>query len=83
MREQNFHFFASSATSWRTSDDVKELIKTMDNLSEKNKYPYVLFYMPLPLDAEYKIDNYVPQVEDKVYLGSSDKKRISYINPTM
>jgi hypothetical protein len=55
----------------------------MDNLSEKNKYPYVLFYMPLPLDAEYKIDNYVPQVEDKVYLGSSDKERISYINPTM
>jgi hypothetical protein len=83
MREQNFHFFASSATSWRTSGDVKELIKTMDNLSEKNKYPYVLFYMPLPLDAEYKIDNYVPQVEDKVYLGSSDKERISYINPTM
>jgi hypothetical protein len=83
MREQNFHFFASSAVNWRTNDNVKELIKTMDNLSEKNKYPYVLFYMPLPLDAEYKIDNYVPQVKEKIYLGSSDEARISYTNPTM
>lgn len=83
MKNNNFHFFASSAIYWRTSDNIKELIKTMDKLSERNKYPYVMFYVPLPSDAEYKIDNYVPQVKEKVYLGSSDKERISYTNPVV
>lgn len=78
MRKHDFHFFASSIADWRTSTDIRELIKTMDMLSEKNKYPYVLFYIPLPADAEYKIDNYVPQIKEKIYLGSSDTERISY-----
>lgn len=83
MKEKDFHFFASSAVYWRTSNNIKDLIKTMDKLSERNKYPYVMFYVPLPSDAEYKIDNYVPQVKEKIYLGSSDEAKISYTNPTM
>lgn len=78
MKNNNFHFYASSFAYWRTSDNIQELIKTMDKLSEKGKYPYVLFYIPLPSDAEYKINNYVPQIEGKIYLGSSDENIISY-----
>ena len=77
--QNNFHFYASSFTYWRTSDNIQELIKTMDKLSEKGKYPYVLFYIPLPSDAEYKINNYVPQIEGKIYLGSTDEETIAYI----
>ena len=73
--QNNFHFFAASFVYWRTSDNIQELIKTMEKLSD----PYVLFYIPLPLDAEYKINNYVPQIEGKIYLGSTDEEKISYI----
>jgi ATP phosphoribosyltransferase len=83
MREKHFHFYASSFAYWRTNENIQELIKTMDELSEEGEYPYVMFYVPLPSDAEYKIDNYVPQVKEKIYLGSSDEARISYTNPTM
>lgn len=76
MKDNDFHFFASSAMEWRTNKDIRKLIKTMDSF----KQPYALFYIPLPDDAEYKINNYVPQVKDKVYLGSSDESKISYTN---
>ena len=83
METQAFHFFASSAIYWRTSENLKDLIKTMDKLSEKNKYPYVMFYVPLSEDAKYEINNYVPQIKEKVYLGSSDESRISYTSPSI
>ena len=83
MKGNDFHFFASSAVYWRTSKNIKELIKTMDKLSEKNKYPYVMFYVPLSEDAKYEINNYVPQIKEKVYLGSSDESRISYTSPSI
>ena len=76
MKDNNFHFFASSFMEWRTNKDIRKLIKTMDSF----KQPYVLFYLPLSDDEEYKINNYVPQVKDKIYLGSSDESKISYTN---
>ena len=42
------HFFASNVREWRTSDNVAELIDVM----KKYKAQFVLFYVPLPMDAE-------------------------------
>ena len=74
MKDNNFHFFASSFMEWRTNKDIRKLIKTMDSF----KQPYVLFYLSLSDDEEYKINNYVPQIKDKIYLGSTDDSKISY-----
>jgi len=73
---QQFHFFASSHYDWRINNDIRKLIKEMDKL----KNPYALFYVPLSIDADYEINNYVPQIKDKVYLGSSNPSVIYFID---
>jgi len=74
-KKQSFHFYASSHYDWRINNDIRQLIKEMDKL----KNPYALFYIPLPIDADYEINFYIPQIKEKIYLGSSDSSKISYI----
>jgi hypothetical protein len=76
INKQQFHFYASSHYDWRINTDIRKLIKEMDKL----KNPYVLFYMPIPIETDYEIYFYVPRVKEKIYLGSSDSKIIYYIN---
>jgi len=58
--KQNYHYFASSFIEWRTSDDVRELVRTMDELGDD----YKIYRVPLPSDAKYKVWDYEPVVED-------------------
>jgi hypothetical protein len=55
IEKRDFHFYASSAAQWLTTTperDLRALLKAMD----KDKHEYVLFYVPLPHDAEYLIE---------------------------
>ena len=64
---QPFHFFASSWHSWRCSESVEDVIEKMNRIEPG--MDYMLVYVPLPLEAEYKINHYMPQVEGAVNLG--------------
>lgn len=59
------HFFASSFMEWRTNKDPAALMRQMDNLGEN----YSLYYVPLPEDASYKINFFVPQVDGVLFLA--------------
>jgi hypothetical protein len=65
MTEQ-FHFFASSLTTWRALPDLREVIKFMD----KEQLTYNVWYLPVPHDTDYDITYYTPQVEGRIYLGT-------------
>jgi hypothetical protein len=62
---QPFHFYACNAGTWRVDNDVVNLIKEM----KTDKLGFTLNYVPLPIDANYEIRFYTPQVEGLVYLG--------------
>jgi len=70
---QGWHFFASSQFEWRTDANLTKLLKGMN----RDPYPYNLFYVPLPADAEYKIKHFAPVVEGTIFLGQyqRDKKK--------
>jgi hypothetical protein len=63
--KQPFHIYGSSVAEWKTSESIHEVIEWF----ERSHYPYSLFYVPLPNDAEYEIRHYAPQVEGAVFLG--------------
>jgi hypothetical protein len=67
------HFFASSVCTWITTNekrDLRQLIKHMD----KEGYPYNLFFVPVPHDADYEIKVYQPQVEGTQWAGFFEPK---------
>ena len=53
------HFFASSVAEWRTNDDPAALIKIM----QTGGFPFRVWWLPVPADAHYMIENYAPKVE--------------------
>jgi hypothetical protein len=71
-----FHFYASSVATWRTNQNVEELIKDM----KAEKFPFRVWFVPLPDDAEYNIRMYEPDVEGKVCVGFyADEKDKTYV----
>lgn len=69
-----WHFFASSVATWVLTTPERtlgDLIKHM----EKEGYPFNLFLVPLPYDADYEINFYQPQVEGTQYLGFFEGER--------
>lgn len=72
-KPKDLHFYASSVAQWATTNekrDLRQLIKLMD----KDGYPYNLFLVPLPHDANYDIRRYQPQVEGAQWLGYFEVK---------
>lgn len=59
------HFFASSAASWTASENLDDVL----NYMKKDGYPFNLWKVPLPADADYKISNYAPQVDGCTFIG--------------
>lgn len=55
-----FHYFASSVASWRTSTDLAGLIKSM----ESEGYPFNLYKVNVPEKSAYDIRNYAPYFEE-------------------
>lgn len=59
-REVCSHYFASSVLHWRVDNDIRELIRRMDKLGDKE---YVVYRVPLSKESEYDIKSYRPAVE--------------------
>lgn len=71
---ENHHFFASSALTWITTNDKRDLRQLLKHM-DKEGYPYNLFLVPVPSDEDYRIEMYQPQVEGTRWLGFYDKKK--------
>ena len=69
--EKAHHFYASSFCTWKTSDDIREVIKHM----EGEGYPYTLWLVPGDNKSRYEIKWYAPQVENAVVLGHYEPKK--------
>ena len=67
------HFYASSFCTWKTSADMREVIKHM----ESEGYEYTLWYVPASNDARYEIKYYAPQVEGSFVLSTFTPKKKS------
>lgn len=53
------HFFATSIAEWRTGVDREKLVRAM----KAGGFPFTLIWVPLPADAHYEIDNFLPVVD--------------------
>lgn len=67
MKEGNYHFFAANAFEWKVSNNETSLLNLIDYF-RKDKKAFGLYLVPLPHDAEYTIDLYVPQVKGTIKL---------------
>ena len=59
------HFFVSSAATWRVGYDLAELITAL----KRENYPFNVWLVPGPKDADYEVHCYAPQVEGAVFLS--------------
>tara|TARA_R100001594_G_C3916490_1_gene234654 strand:+ start:277 stop:579 length:303 start_codon:yes stop_codon:yes gene_type:complete len=71
------HFYASTVWDWVVKEDFFETIETLHALSKpENKHtqeiPFIICKVPLPIEHDYQIKEYVPQV--KVFNGIKDGK---------
>ena len=65
IRVKKKHFYASSIASWRVSEDLETLIKDM----KREGYSFAVVMVPLPIEADYEITSYMPNVEGCVLLA--------------
>ena len=59
------HYFASSVASWKTGENLEDVLAYM----KKDGFPFNLWLVPLPPEAEYDISNYAPKVTGRVFIG--------------
>lgn len=73
--KQPHHYFISSAYNWSTDADLLKAL-TKQKRVDTNKLAFYrakradVWLVPLPADAEYRIENYRPQVDGIVFLGT-------------
>ena len=71
--ETPHHFYASRFCTWKTSEDMREVIAHM----EKEGYEYTLWYVPVSNSDNYQIKYYAPQVEGSFVLSTFTPKKKS------
>ena len=66
----DYHYYASALTDWRVDTDIRELIRTMDELGDSKinnvgrlGKEYVVYRVPLSIESTYNIYNYRPVVK--------------------
>ena len=59
------HFFASSMLQWEVSYSLSGLLDKMQRAGQ----PFNLYLVPGPVDADYQIEGYAPQVEGVIWLS--------------
>lgn len=69
IKNQTYHFYASSVSTWVTTTDTRSLLDLL-KLMEAEGLPYNLFYLPVSHETSYQIKSYQPEVEGAVYLGA-------------
>lgn len=59
------HFYATSICQWKVSENMEELVSAM----KKDGFIFVVFWVPLPVDAEYEINSFSPDVKGCVKIA--------------
>ena len=67
------HFYASSFCTWKTGEDMREVIAHM----EKEGNEYTLWYVPVSDKDNYDIKYYAPQVEGSFVISTFTPKKKS------
>ncbi len=79
-----FHWFASSVLNWRVGYDLAEVLADMRKLNRSSEVgrrkgakaethaDVVIYRVPGPKDAGYKINNYAPVVDGVECVGHAD-----------
>ena len=62
----NYHFFVTNMAEWQASTNLVDLVKYFDKFKQR----YCVCLVPLDITASYKIKDYLPEVEDRVVLGT-------------
>ena len=69
--QNTMHFFAANAFHWQAANDPRQLSDFFDSFKMNNQtIPWSLYLVPRPLESEYEIYNYEPQVEGLVRVGT-------------
>ncbi len=66
--KQQFHFYAVSCLNWNTNADLLKVLLAQRKADKPRGGGYqtggcTVYKVPLPADAHYSIDNYVPEVD--------------------
>ena len=67
------HFFGSSIAEWQCTTERRDL-RGLITYFECSGYPYAIYMVPGPHDRPYKIEHFMPVVDDLVCLGCFDPK---------
>ena len=73
MKENQYHFYASSVAQWATTTEERDL-RQLTALMDKDGYSYNLFLVPGKHTDEYEIKMYQPMVEGLQWLGHFEVK---------
>jgi hypothetical protein len=65
---KDYHFFASSASTWVTTTPARSLPEIIKMMQDEGM-TFNLYLVPAPHDADYEIKMYAPQVEGAEWLG--------------
>lgn len=63
------HFFATSAATWITTGPHRDLETLIKNMNREG-LTWALWFVPLPHDADYEIENFRPVVAGAVHCCS-------------
>ena len=58
------HFYATSTAEWKTGNDIEAVIKHM----RQERFPFAVWYVPVPEDTPYRIQAYAPVVKGAVLI---------------
>lgn len=73
MKENQYHFYASSVAQWATTTEDRDL-RQLTALMDKDGYSYNLFLVPGKHTDEYEIKMYQPMVDGVQWLGHFEVK---------
>jgi len=65
------HYYASSVAEWQVDNDLEKLIKFF----KSEDFPFTIWFVPVPIDTDYKIENYGPVVDGRVVIAKYRKEK--------
>lgn len=60
------HFYAASLAEWRVDKNPGALIAFF---KREGDFSFTLWWVPVPIDAEYRIEGFAPQVEGAIQVA--------------
>ena len=83
--EGHYHFFVSSALNWHAGDNLLSLLADQKRADTAKRNLYhtkgcAVYVVPLPPEAEYKIENYRPVVDGTLLLFEHAYKGVTKLH---